>query len=56
MPEDIPPLGERQRLSRLYWRAVDPIANAIELAKRWLVDQLFGPFPESFQDSDYTLG
>jgi hypothetical protein len=37
-------------LSRLYWRAVDPIASAIELAKCWVVDRLCGPFPETDVD------
>jgi hypothetical protein len=37
-----------QRLSWLHWRAVDPIANTIELAKCWLaVTGLCGPFPET---------
>jgi hypothetical protein len=39
-----------QRLSRLYWRAVDPVAGAIELARCWLVDRLCGPFPETPTD------
>ena len=33
-------------LSRLYLRAV----NAIELAKRWVVDRLCRPFPETEVD------
>jgi hypothetical protein len=37
-------------LSRLYWRAVDPIANAVELARCWIVDRLAGPIPESETD------
>jgi hypothetical protein len=36
-----------QRLSRLFWRAVDPIMNVVELAKCWAVDRLCGPFPET---------
>jgi len=34
-----------QRLSHLYWRAVDPIAVAVKLVRCWLVDRLYGPFP-----------
>jgi hypothetical protein len=38
------------RLSALYWRAVDPIACAVELAKCRLVDWLCGPLPETPTD------
>jgi hypothetical protein len=36
-----------QRLCRQYWRTVDVVANAIELAKCWIVNRLRGPFPET---------
>jgi hypothetical protein len=37
----------RFSLSRLLWGAIDPIANAVELARCWIVDRLAGPIPES---------
>jgi hypothetical protein len=39
-----------QRICRLYWRTLDFIANALELAKCWVVDRLCGPFPETPTD------
>jgi hypothetical protein len=39
--------GADARLSRLYWRAVDPVSSALELGKCWLVDRLYVPFPET---------
>jgi hypothetical protein len=42
--------GQMECLSRLYWRAIDPVASAIELAKCRLVDWLCGPFPETPAD------
>jgi hypothetical protein len=39
-----------QRISRLYWRAIDPLATAIELARCRLVDWWCGPFPETPSD------
>ena len=46
-----PPAFSSQRLmnrwSRLFWRAIDPIANAIEIAKFRVCDWLYGPFPET---------
>jgi hypothetical protein len=43
---------ERMRsfLSRLFWRAIDPIVDAVELVKCWVVDRLCGPFPEQPAD------
>jgi hypothetical protein len=41
---------QMQCLSRLYWRAIDPIANAVEIARCWVVDRLCGPFPETPTD------
>jgi hypothetical protein len=37
-------------VSRLYRRLFDLIVDAIELAKCWIVDRLFGPFPETATD------
>jgi hypothetical protein len=35
---------------RFCWRAVDPVVDLIELAKCWIVDRLYGPFPETPTD------
>jgi hypothetical protein len=40
----------RSFLSPLFWRAVDPIVDAVELVKCWIVDRLCGPFPETPTD------
>jgi len=39
-----------QRICCLYWRGVDPVANAIERVKCWLIDRICGPFPETSTD------
>jgi hypothetical protein len=40
----------RSVLSRLFWRAIDPIVDAVEAVKCWFVDALCGPFPETPTD------
>jgi hypothetical protein len=40
----------RSFLSRLFWRASDPIVDAVELVKCWVVDWLCGRFPETATD------
>ena len=39
-----------QRLCSVYWRGVDTITAAVELAKCWVIDRLCGPFPETETD------
>jgi hypothetical protein len=39
-----------ERLRRMYWRAIDPLAYAVELARCRLVDWTCGDFPETEVD------